>query len=602
MPDVYQLAQTFRDQLDARNVVAERRLAAAHFIAFQRLKPQLDALTAKIESARARNEIISQAWLDRQARFKTLLGQVSVELQQLGAITEGVITQGQRLEIQRAIKDAGALLNASAEAVGTQKSFNQVPREALQNLVGMMGDGSPLRMALRGVSAEGLKTIKETLITGIVAGEGLNKVAARMRDALGGNLDRARSIARTEILRAHREASRETYQQNADLVEGWVWLSARQARCCVACVALHGKVFPLQKPMLAHVRCRCTLVPKLIGQPSPIEKGEDWFARQPEDVQREVFDNKSAYAAYKSGQLRLKDFVGLERSAQWGDSYNALSLKRALAGEGQFPAEPRPIDPKLIIAPPNPAPPPLQPTPPVKPEPRLEPEAALSNPQDNPITGPGSLEAYANSAPKGIELKMKADARAGLKKMFGREIADEELAWAVGALDGAQVQAYEMGDGSILVTIEHQEIDDQERYIAQEKGQVIIKNAYFRAAKGAPKGVGVRSFAREVIGAQRLGVAKIKTYAAGEGPTDQRFNGYYTWARFGYNAPLPPALRDRMPAALKSKDLHELFSKPGGPEWWRENGSGREMEFDLASGSKSERRLLEYLRERDRKR
>jgi len=39
----------------------------------------------------------------------------------------------------------------------------------------------------------------------------------------------------------------------------------------------------------------------------------------------------------KAGDLKLEDFVGLIRNPLWGDSYAQLSVRRALAGESQFP-------------------------------------------------------------------------------------------------------------------------------------------------------------------------------------------------------------------------------------------------------------------------
>src|SRR5262249_42888551 len=144
---------------------------------------------------------------------------------------------------------------------------------------------------------------------------------------------------RTETIRAYREASHQSFQKNSDILEGWIWLSALNSRTCRACIALHGTFHELGERLKGHVQCRCTQVPAVKGVDLGIEKGTEWFRKQPSSIQREILDEKSEYEAYKSGRLKLEDFVGLRRSAQWGDSYQALSLKRALDGEGQFPGD-----------------------------------------------------------------------------------------------------------------------------------------------------------------------------------------------------------------------------------------------------------------------
>lgn len=68
-----------------------------------------------------------------------------------------------------------------------------------------------------------------------------------------------------------------------------------------------------------------------------MDKGTTWFNKQPADVQKDIIGTDVGYKALKNGDLTLKDFVGLQRNPLWGDAYHQLSVKRALAGEGQFP-------------------------------------------------------------------------------------------------------------------------------------------------------------------------------------------------------------------------------------------------------------------------
>src|SRR5512142_3157 len=67
--------------------------------------------------------------------------------------------------------------------------------------------GTPLADLLAELGPEASKAVRDVLITGLALGEGPRRIGARMRSAFAGNLYRAQSVARTEILRAYREAA-----------------------------------------------------------------------------------------------------------------------------------------------------------------------------------------------------------------------------------------------------------------------------------------------------------------------------------------------------------------------------------------------------------
>jgi hypothetical protein len=314
--------------------------------------------------------------------------------------------------------------------------------------------------------------------------------------------------------------------------------------------------------MQNHVMCRCVQAPAVRGSRLNIQKGSDWFAQQPAEVQKEILDKPGQYEAYRSGKLRLEDFVGLKRSAQWGDRYRVLSLKEALAREGRFPTQS--TNPPIIPS----------------------------------LPASSTLLAYATSPPQNIRVQVTNIGRRAIREVFGRDLSNQEIAWAVGALDGSELNVTDI-QGDIYVRITHPWIRNQERTIKKDRDGIQIQNNYFIKVGDAPSQVGIRSFAREVFGARALGITRIKTYAAGDRMSS--YNGYYTWARFGYNAPLYPREIAILPEELEgSVDLNDIFNR-GGAEWWKDNGSSREMEFDLRDRSQSMLRLLEYIRNKERR-
>jgi SPP1 gp7 family putative phage head morphogenesis protein len=350
MPNIYDVAAQFRQALLQRDTAAGRQLIQAYGLAFTRLQTQLSVLTNKIQSARNAGETISVAWLQREERFKTLMQQVGAEINQLANFADDLITRAQQAEVERALRDSGTLLTVAATDANLTARFNQVNTGAVANLVGTLGNGSPLRSLLQQLPGDGRQQIEQALIEGVTLGENPRKFARRMQDALGGNLTRAMTIARTEQLRAYREASRATYSANADLVSGWQWLSARQTRTCASCWALDGQIFPVEKPLGSHPRCRCTMVPVLESAPLR-ETGEQAFAQLPENQQREVLGD-AKFTAYRNKEITLRSLVGYRNDRQWGETRWERGLKDALRGEvdakwGRVPSaeKPKPVAP-----------------------------------------------------------------------------------------------------------------------------------------------------------------------------------------------------------------------------------------------------------------
>jgi SPP1 gp7 family putative phage head morphogenesis protein len=346
--NIYDVAQGFRRALLRRERAAAVELVQAYGAAYERLSAQLDKLLKKIEAAKAVGETVDQAWLLREQRYFALINQVLREIGKFADITGAIITDQQRQAVNQAMADSQRLLIVAAETSPETVSgeFNRINKSAVENMVGFLSDGSPPNSRLNRQGPFAASVFREELTDGVIQGRGSREIAREIKKRLykdgnipSGQLYSILRLVRTETLRAYRETFHQTYERNPDVLEGWYWLSALSSRTCRACIALHGTFHQLGERMASHIQCRCTQVPGVKGVDPGIQRGADWFDKQPASIQKEVLDKEGEYEAYKSGRLKLEDFVGLKRSAQWGDSYKALSLERALAGEGQFPRE-----------------------------------------------------------------------------------------------------------------------------------------------------------------------------------------------------------------------------------------------------------------------
>ncbi|GEM_PF-2319255 len=182
--------------------------------------------------------------------------------------------------------------------------------------------------------------------------------------------------------------------------------------------------------------------------------------------------------------------------------------------------------------------------------------------------------------------------------LFGKPLGAEEVADLMGAPGGSTV-AIETKLGALSVAIRHKELDiDIQRLFWRSKGKSYVDGKLF-AVKKAPSGTGLVIFDRQVKRSIEYGLELIDIYAAGDLRTTEEWNGYYTWARFGFNRALDPIEIARLKRdGFDAKDVHELFQLEGGREWWLEHGEPGEMEFDLREGSLSRKLFERYKMEK----
>lgn len=140
----------------------------------------------------------------------------------------------------------------------------------------------------------------------------------------------------------------------------------------------------------------------------------------------------------------------------------------------------------------------------------------------------------------------------------------------------------------VPITVALQEADNGER--SAELGMMLL-------GQGAAPGTGLRAFARMVEAAQQVGLQQIKATAIGTAV--DRYNGYYTWPRYGFDAALRPGHIRQLPPSLAGRHtLLDLMSIAEGRTWWKANGMDMTVSFDLAPNSRSLQVLADVLREK----
>lgn len=265
-------------------------------------------------------------------RYQSLLRQVQIELDKYTSYADTLITSQQRTLAQAAIAQAGQAIQAVATEAGTRIAFDILPVSAVENMVGLAGNGSPLRTVLTNGYGAGADGMLNQLIRATALGQNPRVTArAMVRQGLSQSLNHMMVVARSEQLRVFRESSRMAYQRSG-VVSGYKRLATKDSRTCAGCLMADGELYRLDEPLREHAQGRCALLPVVDGLP-PVrwQTGQDWFREQPPDTQMSIL-GPGRFAAWQRGAFDLDALVTVRQNATWGDSLQPTPLRELISG------------------------------------------------------------------------------------------------------------------------------------------------------------------------------------------------------------------------------------------------------------------------------
>lgn len=338
-PKTLRLSQQMRRDLLALAAVHEKKITAAWVNAWDDLAGDLEAALRELISASV-NGVLSQATILRSQRLAQALDVVARRLTKLTTDAGATVTA----DLPKLVRDASAMQQA---IVATQLPAAAMPDVApvAQRALDVIVQRSTERITsqLWPLSAEADAAMRREIVRGLATGRGPRDTASaivkRAEYRFNGGLGRALTIARTETLDAHRVAAEQTQNENSDVLRGWMWLAATNARTCPACLGMNGTVHPLSEPgPLGHPNCRCTRVPLTkswadlgidLDEPEPAATGSQaWFDAQPEATQRKIL-GPARYAAYLRGDYPMSKWAARRRNDGWRDSYVTTPAPKA---------------------------------------------------------------------------------------------------------------------------------------------------------------------------------------------------------------------------------------------------------------------------------
>ena len=291
-------------------------------------------------------KLVDEQYKFLQDRLSTLVRELEELIDSVTPHAVRITEDGQTAMVAKISADLLPMVNAAAgeKPSGVSIAWNGLPEHALQAFVGFASDGSPLAHVFDQVGKEAAEVIRQRIADGIAQGENPRTVARSLQGVMGASYARMETICRTEMLRAHREAARQTYADNADVVTGYQRLCAGDSRVCAACWALHGTVYETDEIMPTHANCRCVMSPitpswgdmlgpgyeDLPDTRPDVPTNDELFSRMSEEQQEEAL-GPGRYALWKDGKVSLSDMAVVSNDATWGPTARVATLEELQA-------------------------------------------------------------------------------------------------------------------------------------------------------------------------------------------------------------------------------------------------------------------------------
>lgn len=312
MSDAITLAREYRERLRQMELARQERMLQAWRDIERRLSRLAELVAIRISTGHL---AVTPSLALEDERLRELIAAAQVEADRFAAMASRQIAIDQATAVEMA--HTGAQL--SLQLAG---SFKRIPKEAVAAFVHWTGTPTaPLVKLFQESFGQATDAMLLALASAIGAGRGPAEVANEMMHGFGVGFDRALRISRTEVLRAYRKGTQESYQASG-MVTTYKRLATHDDRVCLGCLFMEGESFPTTRDFDEHPNGRCMLVPIVIDAPEPRWlAGEEWFLRQPEARQRLIL-GEARWELWSRGEVRnLREFVLYNYNQEWGGAF-----------------------------------------------------------------------------------------------------------------------------------------------------------------------------------------------------------------------------------------------------------------------------------------
>lgn len=323
--------------LDTQLDETTRRVVTAWAEAWNSIRGELETSLLDLAAENTGGQV-SYPKLMRHKRLQAALAQMEAALERV-ATESGTLTAQQAQAIARNSAEATLAMTRAGLTGATRAELraNLNGADSTQILAMAQYTTQKIGTLTKALATDAQAAIRRTMLKGIAVGDNPLKAARdayrNIEDQWNGGLARAETIARTEMLDAHRRAAQHVEQANKDVLDSWEWVAhLGDKRICRACLSMHGTRHAIDSPgPLGHPKCRCARVPVTktwedLGFPGMREPetktpdADEWFNNLPESEQVAIL-GKSGLTAYREGRWPRSAWATRRENGDWRPSY-----------------------------------------------------------------------------------------------------------------------------------------------------------------------------------------------------------------------------------------------------------------------------------------
>lgn len=315
-------------------------LVQAWVDAWDTLSPLFAEAVAELVAA---GDTVPRAVVARNRKLVAAFEQTRATLEGLTGDTNRIITNDiMDLLLDTVAHHEAVLTTQLPPAYRVQLALGAPSPEALTAIVNRTTQ--QIHSNTRPLTAITIRRMREQLVRGIVIGDNPMDVARKLMRAteghFNGGLGRAMTIARTEMLDAHRKGSQAAAEANTDILAGWVWMCTLDGKVCPSCIANHGTLHPVEEfGPIDHQNGRCARVDKTktwkelgfdIEEPEDdIPDAKAWFDNLTDDSKLAIM-GPTRLQMLNDGRIGWADLTTKISAPNWRDSMHVTPVKDLL--------------------------------------------------------------------------------------------------------------------------------------------------------------------------------------------------------------------------------------------------------------------------------
>lgn len=258
------------DKTDAKLKALEKQIKATYTKAYQEMKKEASDILAKIEVNPDMPLAQKMALMTKYDRLNTLSTQLANTAYEANSYAQKMINN-------EMVNIYDINYNGDAERLG----FGLVDHTAIKKI--LKQEENPFNMISSLRDKEGIRNqMKGQLLSGLLKGEGINKIARRLKDVSEKSLKDSIRIARTETTRVQNSAKMDIGKHGQELgFEMWKrWVATTDGRVREDHLAMNGVEVPQDEPFVLPdgskmmfpadismgadasqvINCRCTMI------------------------------------------------------------------------------------------------------------------------------------------------------------------------------------------------------------------------------------------------------------------------------------------------------------------------------------------------------